>query len=118
LADAPSADVAAGATLDPVDGSARGDENVYAGSEAESAYRSLDGGERPQRRDFCGLDRELAGVTPTLPLTYADAAAIFEIIRPYAPAPLIRDVMHDHKELIVRIYDGKSKIYENRLRAL
>lgn len=46
-----------------------------------------------------------------------DAAAIFDIVRRYAPAPLIRDVMHDHREIVVRIYDGKAKIYEARLRA-
>lgn len=56
-------------------------------------------------------------MTPTLPLTYQDAAALFDLVRPHAPAPLIRDVMHDHREIIVRIYDGKTQIFERRLRA-
>jgi len=90
---------------------------VFAGNGEESAHRSLDGSGQPQRRDFSGLDRELAGVTPSLPLTYDDAAAIFDLVRSHAPGPLIRDVMHDHREIVVRIFDGKTQIYERRLRA-
>lgn len=96
---------------------ARGDADIYAGPNAESAHRSLDGGEHPQRRDFRELDRELARVTPTLPLTLGDAAVLFDVVRKHAPGPLIRDVMHDHKEIVVRIFDGSKKIYERRLRA-
>lgn len=55
---------------------------------------------------------------PTVPLTYDDAAAIFDIVWQYAPAPLIRDVMHDHREIVVRIFDGKRQIYEHRLRVI
>jgi hypothetical protein len=105
-------------TLDPVVGSPRSNENVDAGPNAESAYQSLDGSEQPQRRDFAGLDRELSGVKVHAPLTLDDAAALFDVVRPFAPAPLIRDVMHDHREIVIRIYDGKTQIYERRLRAL
>lgn len=50
-----------------------------------------------------------------LPLTAEDAGALFDLIRPIAKQPLIRDVMHDHKAIIVRIFDGNRKIYERKL---
>lgn len=64
------------------------------------------------------LDAALAGIKPTLPLTVADAVVLFDIVRVHAPAPLIRDVMHDGKEIVVRVFDGKVQIYERRLAAV
>ena len=108
----------AGTTLDPEHDGARGiPTSVYAGEGAEAAYRSLDGNQPRQRRDFSALNRLLDGVIPTLPLTYVDAAAMFDIVREHAPSPLIREVMHDHRELVVRIFDGNVKIFERRLAA-
>lgn len=118
LADAPRADVAAGPAVDPTGGSVGSDANPDAGPKTQPSLTVIDGGELPQRRDFGGLDRALAGITPTYPLTYQDAAVIFDILRPFAPAPLVRDVMHDHREIIVRIFNDKTKIYEARLKAV
>lgn len=54
---------------------------------------------------------------PTLPLTYGDAAALFALAREHAAPPLVLDVMHDRKDLIIKVYDGKVQVYEKRLRA-
>lgn len=109
--------VGAGTTLDPEFGDARDVPDIYAGPGAESAHRSLDPGEQLQRRDFSPLDAALAGVRLTLPLTIADAAALFDIVRHHAPAPLIREVVLDGSAIVVRIFDGKRTVYEHRIKA-
>lgn len=63
------------------------------------------------------LDGVLATVTPTLPLTLGDAAALFDLVRAHAPAPLIREVFIDHGEIVVRVFDGHRSVFERRLAA-
>jgi hypothetical protein len=108
-------------TVDPQRGGARELPDIYAGESAESAFRSLDGGEHGQRRDLvalrAALDTALANVTPTLPLVTADAYALFDLMRQHAPSPLIRDVMLVDGAILVRVYDGRVQIYERRLEA-
>lgn len=113
------ADVDAQPTVAAEQRDARELSNVYAGDSAESARRSLDGGQHNQRIDRGALrvaiDGALVAVTPTLPLTVADAAALFDLLRQHAPTPLIREVFHDGRELVVRVFDGMTQIYERRL---
>lgn len=49
------------------------------------------------------VDRALAGLRPTLPISLEDAAAVWDRLRPLVSAPMTLDVYHDHKQIVVQV---------------
>ena len=78
------------------------------GSSARGIRRTL-------KYDARALSDALNHLTPTLPITLDDTAALWDLIRPLVVAPLQLTVMHDHKSIRIFVHHADVELYARTL---